>query len=202
MVTVSLMETTTPDHKKSGLVAAVLDSEWEMFQQVKSAYPVSCQQSPQTFRQVRGSIFEQWTEEMLVSYLGDLRKAKQEGRNLLTEKYARMDNRLPRTNFHPLIDAVVAIETDWQLEIKEKYPYLYSRVCRGSDATDDGRNFSVYLRCELETYGERTIELYHQQVRNYRRQDVNLSLKMLERLAIKSGFKDLDHAEAHCAGHQ
>lgn len=32
--------------------------------------------------------------------------------------------------------------------------------------SDDGREFSVQLRCELETYGDRTLPLYCENVRN------------------------------------
>ncbi|MBF0529321.1 MAG: DUF4125 family protein [Deltaproteobacteria bacterium] len=188
--------------KVQELVAAILDLEWEMFQRVRTAYPVSCQKSPETFRKIRASIFELWTEEMLASYLNDLRQAKAVGRNLLSEKYARMDNLIPRTNFNPLIDKIVALDGDWQAEVKDKYPHLYSRVCRGMEPTNDGNNFNVYLRCELETYGQNTIELYHQQSSKALADGENLTLSMLKRLVEKGGFKDLDQAERHLTGLQ
>lgn len=140
-------------------VSEILDCEWDMFRRVRSAYPVGCQRAPQTFRKVRGSIFELWTKGMLESYLSDLREAKKAGRNLLTEKYARMDNLIPQSNFHPLIEKIVSIEGAWQTEVKRNYPHLYVYVCRDDDPTGDGRNFAVYLRSELETYGSKTIEL-------------------------------------------
>jgi hypothetical protein len=179
------------------LVAAVLDSEWEMFRKVRSAYPVGCQQSPATFRHIRASIFELWTEEMLASYLVDLLQAEAAGRNLLAEKYARMDNLIPRTNFNPLIERIVAVDSDWQAEVRNQYPHVYSVACRGMEPTDDGRNFSVYLRCELETYGHKTIELYYRQIDEALANGENLTLKMLERLVEKGGFKDLEQAELY-----
>jgi hypothetical protein len=185
--------------KVQELVTAILDSEWEMFRRVRSAYPVRCQQAPETFRKIRASIFELWTEEMLESYLGDLHRAEAEGRNLLAEKYARMDNLIPRTNFNPLIEKIVAIDGDWQAEVKDKYPYLYGEVCRGAEPTNDGRNFAVYLRSELETYGEKTIELYYQQVHKTFSDGENLTLKMLTKLVQKGGYSDLDQAERHLA---
>lgn len=179
------------------LVVAVLDSEWEMFRRVRSAYPVACQQSPAAFRQIRASIFELWTEEMLASYLVDLLQAEAAGRNLLAEKYARMDNLIPRTNFNPLIERIVAVDSHWQAEVRNKYPHVYRVACRGMEPTDDGRNFSVYLRCELETYGHKTIELYYRQIDQALANGENLTLKMLERLVEKGGFKDLEHAELY-----
>jgi hypothetical protein len=177
------------------LIAAILDCEWEMFQRVKSAYPVLCQQAPVTFRQIRASIFELWTEEMLATYLSDLHQAKAAGRNLLAEKYARMDNLIPGTNCNPFIERIVAIDSEWQEEVKNEYPNLYRVACRGMEPTNDGRNFSVYLRCELETYGEKTVELYYRQISEALANGENLTLKMLERLVVKGGFKDLEHAE-------
>ena len=177
------------------LVAAIVDSEWEMFRRVRSAYPVGCQQSPDTFRQIRASIFELWTQEMLASYLGDLRQAANAGRNLLSEKYARMDNLIPRTNYSPFIERIVAVDTAWQAEVRNKYPNVYRVACRGMEPTNDGRNFSIYLQSELETYGEKTIELYYQQIDEAVTNGDNLTLKMLERLLEKGGFKGLDHAE-------
>ncbi|MBF0498012.1 MAG: DUF4125 family protein, partial [Deltaproteobacteria bacterium] len=104
------------------------------------------------------------------------------------------------TNFNPLIEKIVALDADWQAEVKDKYPHLYSAVCRGMEPTDDGKNFSVYLRCELETYGQTTIELYYQQTSKALADGENLTLKMLKRLTEKGGFKDLDQAEGHLAG--
>ena len=182
------------------LVAAVLDSEWEMFRRVRSAYPVGCQQSPAAFRQIRASIFELWTKEMLASYIVDLLQAEAAGRNLLAEKYARMDNLIPRTNFNPLIEKIVAVDSAWQAEVRNKYPHVYRAACRGMEPTDDGGNFSVYLRCELETYGEKTIQLYHRQIEEALANGENLTLKMLEKLVKKGGFKDLEHAELHLNG--
>lgn len=189
-----------PPTRNQKLIVRILDGEWEMFSRVMSAFPVVCQQSPQTFRQVRASIFELWTEEMLISYLSDLYEAGKAGRNLLTEKYARMDDRIPRSNFHPLIEKIVAIESHWQAEVKHAYPHLYHTVCRGDDPTDDGRNFAVYLRCELETYGATTLELYHEQIQQAFAAGENLTLKMLERLVLKGGFEDLCQAERFLAG--
>lgn len=179
------------------LVAAILDSEWEMFRRVQSAYPVRCQQAPATFRQIRASIFELWTKEMLASYLDDLRQAEAAGRNLLAEKYARMDNLIPKTNCSPFIEKIIAIDSDWQAEVKNKYPHLYRVACRGMEPTNDGRNFSVYLRSELETYGEKTVELYYRQIEEALGNGENLTLKMLQRLVEKGGFKDLEHAERY-----
>ena len=77
------------------IIEQVLDIELYMFQRVRSAAPAPCQSVPDNFRKIRGSIYEMWTKEMLQSYLNDLQVAQKKGRNLVTEKYARMDNLIP-----------------------------------------------------------------------------------------------------------
>lgn len=183
---------------KRPLLEAILDLEWEMFVCVRSDRNAPCQSAPDNFRMIRGSLFEMWTDAMLASYLDDLQGALAQGRNLLTEKYARMDNLIAPLNTNPLIDAIVAIEDKWQSELQRCYPALYRQCCRGRNpSAEDGSNFSVYLRCELETYGNRTLELYYQNVKSMNDQKQNLAIDALRQLVRESGYQDLEQAEAH-----
>lgn len=175
----------------------ILDLEWEMFQAVNCAAPVACRNEPGTFRQVRGTIFQIWPRNLLAAYLIQLNEAKRQGRNLVSEKYARMDNLIPPINTNPVIDKIVAIEKKWQQEIQDLYPALYARSCRHTDQDNDGMDFSVYLRCELETYGNMALEIYHEWVELARRAGMNYSLTMLNHLVIKSGFDGIEAAEAY-----
>ena len=179
------------------LIQEILEIEWRMFRQVKSETPAPCQNAPESFKSIRGSIFESWNQDVLSSYLQDLITAQKVGRNLLTEKYARMDNRIPLLNDNPLIDIIVNIETAWQEDIKSRYPAIYNRVCRSTDAVAGGGNFSTYLRAELETYGNGTITLYFQQLNATWEKGENPSLKALDNLVKKGGYRDMDHAESH-----
>lgn len=174
----------------------ILDREWEMFRAVKSATPASCQENPETFRQVRGSIFQLWPRKLLAAYLIELTAAKRRGRNLFTEKYARMDNLIPPINTNPVIDKIVEIEEAWQQAIREQYPALYARACRRTDQTGDGNAFSVYLRSELETYGDTALGIYHEWIELARRSGMNYSLTMLNHLVMKSGFESIEDAES------
>jgi hypothetical protein len=177
------------------LVQRILDIEWSMFVRVKnSSGPAPCQSAPENFQTIRGSLFESWTDAMLESYLHDLDQAKGQGRNLLTEKYARMDNLIEPVSTNPVIGAIVRIESKWHAEIRDKYPSLYERCCRKTDA-EAGGNFAVYLRCVLETYGDGTLRLYHEYVESADSKGENLALNALERLVRKSGYRDVEHAE-------
>lgn len=183
--------------KQDILVKQILDIEWDMFSRVQSATPAPCQSAPDKFKKIRGSIFEMWSKEMLESYFDDLVIAQKKGRNLVTEKYARMDNLIPPINTNPLIEKIVEIESKWQDEIMVKFPVTYDRLCRGSSQTQDGSNFAVYLRCEIETYSDKTIELYYHHVKMAFDNDENLTISALKRLVRKGGFDDLLHAEAY-----
>ncbi len=187
--------------EKIQVIRDILAKEWEMFQKVKSATPASCQDNPTAFQKVRGSIFDAWPEEILAAYNRELETAKQEGRNLLTEKYARMDNLIPPVNTNPVISKIVEIELNWQEELMRLYPNLYQRTCRNTDDTENGSNFAVYLHCELETYGDITLELYYKWVQEAVQNNKNFSLDMLEKLAKESGFEGLEHAEQHLNRH-
>ena len=176
-------------------VKQIVELEWAMFIRVKSDRPAPCQNAPENFKTIRESIFDIWTDEMLGSYLNDLIIANEQGRNLMTEKYARMDNLVDPLSTNPVIEKIVAIECKWQQEIQNNYPALYEQCCRRTDPTGDGSDFSVYLQSELETYSDHTLGLYYDNVKNADDSLKNLAMDALHRLVQKSGYKDLTHAE-------
>ena len=177
------------------LIKSILDKELRMFLAVESEGAASCQEHPEVFKQIRGSIYEMWSHEMLESYFKDLVLAERGGRNLVFEKYARMDNRIPQLSDNPLIGKIADIEEKWQQEIKSKYPAIYQHTCRDMSLAGDGSDFRVYLSCELETYGDKTLENYFKHIQAIFEADENWSLDMLEKLAQKSGIENLDILE-------
>lgn len=183
--------------QKQSLINEILNIEWNMFQGVKGETPSACQNMPDKFSKIRGSIFMVWPNEALESYLSDLKKAHRKERNLLTEKYARMDNRIPPLSNNPRIKDIVKIETSWQEEIRHKYPMVFQVMCRTTRPTLDGNNFSIYLESELETYGNKTIELYFKKVKDAQKSDSNLAIKSLEILLKEGGFSNITHAEQY-----
>lgn len=142
---------------KADLIERILKIELAMFLSVPAVQPAPCRESPEAFKLVRGSVFETWSERTLKRYLEDLTGAIKAGRNVMTEKYARMDNLIPCLNLNPKIDEIVRIETEWQKEVQRKYP----RVLSGKPATGICKaEFEVYLRSELETYSDKTLDFY------------------------------------------
>lgn len=170
-----------------------------MFVAVHSEEPAACQSAPERFRDIRGSLLDTWTPEMLAAYCADLEIATGQRRNLLAEKYARMDERIPALAEDPAIDFILAIECAWQDEIRRSFPRLYQRCCRSTVETGDGREFSVYLRAELETYGFETRQLYFLNVKTAERNRRNLGIEALRRLVARFGFEGLEQAERDMA---
>ena len=76
---------------KDELIDAIVQIEWPMFAGVNNeGGKAACQMDLATFRIMRISQSSAWGEELLESCLADLRAAQNQGRNLMTEKYARM----------------------------------------------------------------------------------------------------------------
>jgi hypothetical protein len=178
-------------------VTEILTIEWHMFKKVKSAFPTACQNNPEGFRRIRRTIFRFWPDTLLHAYLNDLQRAHQAGRNLFTEKYARMDGLLPPRAPHRALDRIIEIETAWQTALERSYPALFRRICRGNWRHEDGRNFTIYLRSELETYGDETLQHYLAWVEEGVGHGRNYSMVMLAQLVRDGGFEDLDQAEQY-----
>ena len=92
-----------------------------MFLSVPADGDFSCQQYPDSFRLHRKAQFSIWSDDTLESYLYDLQRAEKEEKNLMTIKYARMDDLIPRENSNPLIDRIAEIQYRWQKELFHTY---------------------------------------------------------------------------------
>lgn len=148
---------------KRKLIDKILSIELNMFLKVPTPQPTRCQENREGFKLMRGSIFETWSENTLESYLNDLFEAARKGINLLTQKYARMENLIPPINKNPLIDEIVAMEENWQEEVRQKYPAIIGGGYTGNcgDPSIGCSFFSNYLKSELETYSNQTLESYY-----------------------------------------
>ncbi len=176
--------------RKAELIDQILKLEFDMFQRVPTLSPTACQESEGGFRLMRGSAFETWSEATLDSYNEDLLQAVQEERNLLTEKYARMDDLIPCMNFNPIIDDIVKIESEWQVEARRKYPHILG----GGEVCEAG-GFEIYLHSELETYSDQTLDLYYRDTTEALKQGGNLSEERYLKMSLKLGYGSLEEHE-------
>ena len=189
--------------EKERLISQILEFEFDMFVSVRSRHPVSCQEDPEGFRVMRSSQFSTWSEETLQSYLSDLKCAANDCRNLMTLKYARMENILPSLHENPqiinMINEIVAVQMEWQKEMFSKYPALMSRGrpigATGNERQQSDTSFKTYLCCELETYSLMTLTHLFRDIMVNRSQAKNMTEEIYTQMMKGLGYSSLEEAE-------
>ncbi len=199
-------------------LTAILELEWQMFQEVRGLDgPAPCQQDRRTFDIMRSSQVLSWDEETAGSYLGDLRRARASGRNLMTEKYARMMEStspcecrglgavVPELDEQAagLVERLTAFSVRWREELGVKYPLVTGRG-RPVRAFADDRlttSFETYTRGELATYSLRTLRVLDAHYAALVEAGVNPAEVILGHTLAGYGFASLDEAEAALAAH-
>lgn len=195
------------------LVKEIIDKEWEMFQEVNNCDGrSSCQDNRKAFVVMRRSQYSTWPPDVLKSYLDDLNRSKKEGRNLVSEKYARMmasthpdeylkfEDGLPSISSETAsqIEKIVAAHLCWKQILGEKYPHLNDQ---GRPLTSDldtmySTSFETYLRGELQTYSSNTIAVYNKYIEECFENNCNLAEENLQIMVESYGFKTLEEANA------
>lgn len=175
---------TNEEDRKPGLINQILEIELEWFLTVNPQLTAECQQHPEVFRLMRGSGFGTWSEETLALYLEHLVAAQSEGRNLLREKYAKIENSMPCINTSQVLNDSVEIQERWQKEMTEKYPRMFRE--------EAAAGFSWYLRCELDTYSSAVLESYLNDLKSALLGGRNLAIEAYDRVAQKLGFSSLE----------
>ncbi len=196
------------------LVEEVIRREWDQFQRTENeGGRASCQGNWPMFHQMRASQFMTWPEDLLRSYLDDLDEANRVGRNLVTEKYARMmASTAPdeyRERIEPFIprlsdervarqERVIAVQVAWARDFRGRDPKLGAamRVLTTAEDTSEDTSFETYLRGELGTYSDRTMALYEAMVEDLQAAGRNLTEQTVANTVRLGGFADLEEAEA------
>lgn len=196
------------------LVEEVIRREWDQFQRTENeGGRASCQGNWPMFHQMRASQFMTWPEDLLRSYLDDLDEANRVGRNLVTEKYARMmASTAPdeyRERIEPFIprlsdervarqERVIAVQVAWARDFRGRYPKLGAamRVLTTVEDTPEDTSFETYLRGELGTYSDRTMALYEAMVEDLQAAGRNLTEQTVANTVRLGGFADLEEAES------
>ncbi|HEY49052.1 MAG TPA: DUF4125 family protein [Dehalococcoidia bacterium] len=169
------------------LLDEIVDIELRMFLAVEPSIPSACQEQPDAFKLMRKGSFFVLSSETLESYLQDLKEAVEDDRNLMTLKYARIDDLVPCLNTNPMIDEIVDIEGRWLKELSERYPLTFKG--RSDWAAD------IYLRSELETYSDRTLDLYYKDISNALKKGENLTEKRYTYIFQQTGYKSIEDME-------
>ncbi len=183
--------------KRKETIEEILNIELDMFLSVPTGDDCACQEYPESFKRHRRAQFSPWSRATLESYLSDLRSAAGAGTNLMTRKYARMDNLIEPLSKNPLIDVIVTQQCAWQRAMGEKYPGIINRG-RPLSSTDDSEfmtSFETYTRSELETYSDRTLELLHGDIQGKFSQGTSMTEEVYLNLVLQMGYESLDDAE-------
>ncbi|MFC4677863.1 DUF4125 family protein [Desulfovibrio legallii] len=182
-----------PDTAHAALLDEIVERELAMFLSTPNeGGPAVCQQRPEGFRLMRRTTLAVLSTATLAAYAADLRRAADAGRNLMVEKYARMDERLPPLQADPRIDVITAAESAFMDAAATACPHVVQR--------DAGGGFARYLRCELETLSPVTLACYLEDVTRAQEQGRNLAVERCRVLARLLGKPDLESLEAAAAG--
>lgn len=194
------------------MLIKIVECEWKQFDKVRNAGGrAACQDDWETFRIMRSSQFKDWPEILLRSYLEDLESADSAGRNLVTEKYARMmESTSPQEyerikHFFPLRspermaeqDRIIAINMKMDDEFSEAYP-AYSGRGRYSRSDEDSvysTSKETYMRGEMSTWSDRTFKLYADWLDDLVVKGMNRSKMIAENTVREYGYSSIEDAE-------
>ncbi|KFJ05361.1 hypothetical protein BITS_0019 [Bifidobacterium tsurumiense] len=200
--------------KSTALTERIVQLEWEQFQNTTNeGGPASCQSNWPMFHEMRMSQFLTWPESLLQSYESDLQEADSIGRNLVTEKYARMmQSTAPeeyRHHIEPYLatldhhridqqERIIAIQVQWADDFRSRYPKLGSamRTLRTSEDTEQTTSFETYLRGELSTYSDSTLHEYESFIHELQAEHKNLTELTIANTVKLAGFAGLEEAES------
>ncbi|MCI6574973.1 MAG: DUF4125 family protein [Actinomycetaceae bacterium] len=211
------MEDITVDHgddQRAALTKEIVALEWAMFSTVNNVGgPAACQSQDETFRIMRTAQFSTWSLETLSSYHRDILQAQEQGRNLMTEKYARMMSvthpdeyaqiesslpAIPQRAFE-LVDTIAAQHEMWDKQVAQEFPHLRGRGRTRDEEAQVGATptANTYLVGELLTYSLPTLECVLHDVETALTNGKNLVRDQLEATVTQYGWPDLQTAEAH-----
>lgn len=195
------------------LAEGIVGLEFAQFQRTRNeGGRAECQDDWPTFHQMRLAQFLAWPAELLRSYRADLDSSVAQGRNLITEKYARMmatteperyrvalAPHLPELDLDllPIVESTVAHQVQWAGEFRAAYPRLGEamRVLTSDQDRIGETSFETYLRGELLTYSPRTLALYADWVARLAAAGENLTTSILRWTVLLGGYETLEEAE-------
>lgn len=203
--------------EKETFVKTLVGYEWKAFDKVNGMDGrATCQDDYETFEIMRSSQFFVWNETLLQSYLEDFATATSQGRNLITEKYAFMMKSTDPENFKAMeghlpvispeksavIEKIVGLQLDCVLELQPKYPKFVNqgRSIHSNEDTLYNTSYETYLRGELCSYSEKTVQLYYEMLVEHEKEGKNTARLYMKQVAEQYGYSDLETAEASILG--
>lgn len=193
------------------MIDEIIEIEWHFFDQVKNIDGrADCQNHFNVFESYRKAQFLAYNQNVLESYLHDLKEYQDIGLNPIAIKYARMMIETDYNYYLSIKDQLPhvepgkhdIIETICQLEIhmKEQFEKNYPQISKGmrlnySMGKQDFVSFENYLKAELSTYSFYTLLLYAQMIVEMMDNNQNI-VEIIEQNTVKIfGYDDLLDAE-------
>ena len=105
----------------------------------------------------------------------------------------------PSKNKITLIEKIMSIYMEWEEEFFKKYS-IFSSMGRPLYSTEDDNietSIETYLRGELLSYSEKTLQLYLKYILEMKEKNINLATKNMDNLASMQGFKNSDEVEEY-----
>lgn len=169
---------------KDKLLREIVERELSMFLTAPEESGIEgMRQSPDAMRLMRNMTHSAHGNAFLKSYLEDLRKAEESGRNFMLEQLARTNNKIPPLSTNPLLDEIADSEIAFQKEASDLYPDIIPH--KGSE------EFRHYLRSGLESLSDETLRHYAEEMRKARTEGRNPALERYNWLARKMGREEL-----------
>ncbi|QIB69853.1 DUF4125 family protein [Aminipila butyrica] len=191
-------------------VESIVKDEWDMFQKVQNiGGRAGCQNDWNTFYIMRASQYSAWNDLMLKSYAKDLKDAAEQGRNLITEKYAYMmeytdplyfkrelEPHLPQLDLETMnmVEEISWYLVDCEKELAKAFPKL-AGAGRPIEEAGGFTSLQSYAKGELKTYSRNTLELYLDHVRANRAAGKNLAFTVQDTTVKMYGYASMEDAE-------
>ncbi|MBD5396121.1 MAG: DUF4125 family protein [Lachnospiraceae bacterium] len=195
------------------LINEMVTLEWEAFDKVDNeGGRADCQNDWNTFSIMRTSQYYTWTNEMLKSYIHDFHVANEKGWNLITEKYGRMMESTAPSRYaeikgslpaipevkKEIIEEIVKIQVGWMEDFAQRYPKAAGNA-RSIHTYEDNlynTSYETYLRGEISTYSDETLDLYGRFIAGLFKEEKNLAEMTMRNTALLYGYESLEDLEA------
>jgi hypothetical protein len=196
------------------IIESIIRMEWEFFGKVENkGGRASCQDNWETFSKMRRSQYMAWSTPLLESWKADLIRAREEGRNPLTEKYGYMMcisdpeanteiiRRLPpvspekRQTARRIVDRLIPQNEAF----RAKYPRVSGRgrpLRTAEEPAAGWTSIETYELGELWTYSQKTLELFEANLDAYEKEGRSYPETVVENGLKLRGFLSLEEAEA------
>lgn len=187
----------------AALTNKIVVREWAMFDKIQNCGGrASCQDNFEVFNIMRSSQFNAWDIDTRKSYLEDLIRAENTGRNLLAEKYAYMSGYPYCGSFDEkeekssVIAPIVQKLAEDTVNLHTQFPRL---ARQGRPLHKDGSDtvpIDAYFEKELFTYSLHTLLSLGKYMEELSKEGKSLSRMILENTVRMYGYESLGAAEA------